>query len=297
LRELVVEQCPVDDDIIHTLTVHLRDLRELNVNQSDAPPLTTKTLTALVTRYPALQSIGLSGQINVNDVIVDRLLSTASSLVSLDISYTGFSGLSWQNDRRQFLTLTKLNISGCSQIPNEEVLNYIRTKACPRLRDFTALAIHLPTNAELLRANIEAYQRAQREKYGLEPMQTLTARSQYSNSRSNRRSLPKQTMTTPTTTTATISMSVENNVTLSQFDNNPDSNESQPPPRKRLVVSLVKRRESQLPEDKKSNVQDEKDTLEVDNDNDNNNIEDENDYEDDDEDEDYNDDDDNDETL
>jgi hypothetical protein len=45
LRELLLAHCTVDDDLIQTLVTSLTDLRELNINQSDAPPLSTKTLT------------------------------------------------------------------------------------------------------------------------------------------------------------------------------------------------------------------------------------------------------------
>jgi hypothetical protein len=45
LRELSFAHCAVDDDLIQTLVTSLTDIRELNINQSDAPPLSTKTLT------------------------------------------------------------------------------------------------------------------------------------------------------------------------------------------------------------------------------------------------------------
>lgn len=121
LCDISLAHCTVDDDLIRTLVSQLSHVRELNINQSEAPPLTFTTLTVLnfplsysfflsftlillhpsspspliflsyqtlVGRYSDLQSIGLSGQLNVDDSIVDTLLRTATSLTSLDISYT-----------------------------------------------------------------------------------------------------------------------------------------------------------------------------------------------------------------
>lgn len=135
LNSLDLSHTDLNDRLLYRIIQGCKGLTRLRLDY--AGNISKKVLMDLPPIVPNIIDLGLSGQLCVDDFVVDQITSYCIGIQKLDVSYTLFSGHFFITKTQNHLT--SLIVNGCVNIPtNEQFLQRMKA-ACPKLVRFQAL--------------------------------------------------------------------------------------------------------------------------------------------------------------
>jgi len=148
LKTLILADVPdIDDNLLLTVIKYCPKFSNLNINYSG--PISLIVLMDIPQTFPKMEHLCLAAQPCVDDTVVEEIAKYCTSLITLDLSYTGVSCI-----KTPFNHLENLFLNGCSNIQSTQIVENIKA-VCSKL---TTLQVLNTTQLDIIKEDDDMFE-------------------------------------------------------------------------------------------------------------------------------------------